>query len=78
MTVSPAGVKRNRIVAVIAAAVVVLSAIAMVGVIVATRSSRRASALAALDACDPAGLVPCEQQATYVSLPIVDSNLMLT
>jgi RHS repeat-associated protein len=77
MTASLAGIKRNRIVAAIAVAVVVLSAIA-IGVIVAMRTSTNASAFGALDACDPAGLVPCEQQAAYVSLPIADTGLMLT
>jgi hypothetical protein len=57
MTASLAGIKRNRIVAIIAAAAVVLGAIATVGVIVAMQDAK-ASTLEALDACDPAGLVP--------------------
>ena len=31
-----------------------------------------------LDACDPAGYVPCDQQAAVLSIPIVDTNLALT
>jgi RHS repeat-associated protein len=32
----------------------------------------------ALDACDPAGLVPCDQQVAFLSIPIPDTNLALT
>lgn len=32
----------------------------------------------ALEECDPAGYIPCMQAATFVSLPITDSNLFLT
>ena len=35
-------------------------------------------ALSSLDACDPAGYVPCDQQAAVLSIPIVDTNLALT
>ena len=31
-----------------------------------------------LDECDPAGYVPCDQQAAVLSIPIVDTNLALT
>ncbi|HEY4227980.1 MAG TPA: RHS repeat-associated core domain-containing protein, partial [Candidatus Limnocylindrales bacterium] len=31
-----------------------------------------------LDACDPAGYVPCDQQAALLSIPIADTNLALT
>jgi hypothetical protein len=32
----------------------------------------------ALEECAPAGYIPCIQAATFVSLPITDSNLFLT
>jgi YD repeat-containing protein len=32
----------------------------------------------ALDECDPAGYVPCDQQAAVLSIPIADTNLALT
>ena len=32
----------------------------------------------AIDECDPAGLVGCDQQATFLSIPIVDTGLALT
>ena len=31
-----------------------------------------------LDQCDPAGLVPCEQQAAFLSIPIPDTGAALT
>jgi RHS repeat-associated protein len=35
-------------------------------------------ALTSLDECDPAGYVPCDQQAAVLSIPITDTNLALT
>ena len=32
----------------------------------------------ALEACDPAGLISCDQQAAFISIPIADSGLSLT
>ena len=32
----------------------------------------------ALDACDPAGLVACDQQAAFLSIPIADTGISLT
>jgi len=32
----------------------------------------------ATDECDPAGLIGCDQQAAFLSIPIVDSGLALT
>ena len=31
-----------------------------------------------LEECDPAGYIPCMQAATFISIPITDSNLFLT
>ena len=33
---------------------------------------------APIDACDPAGFIGCDQQAAFLSIPIVDSGLALT
>ena len=32
----------------------------------------------ALEACDPAGFISCDQQAAFISIPIADSGLSLT
>ena len=36
------------------------------------------AAVTPLDECDPAGYVPCDQQAAVLSIPIADTNLALT
>ncbi|HKS68369.1 MAG TPA: RHS repeat-associated core domain-containing protein [Candidatus Acidoferrales bacterium] len=42
------------------------------------RFHSRGSAPLALEQCDPAGYVPCIQQAAFVSIPVVNTSLYLT
>ncbi len=44
----------------------------------APTASPAAGAPGVFDACDPAGLVACDQQAVFISIPIVDSGVALT
>lgn len=41
-------------------------------------SSALATGPTALDECDPLGLIACEQQAAFISVPITDTGLALT
>src|ERR1700690_2865813 len=43
-----------------------------------TEPAGQATGPTALDQCDPAGLVGCDQQATFLSIPIADSGVSLT
>ncbi len=41
-------------------------------------ASQAAGGPGVLDACDPAGLVACDQQAAFISIPIADTGVALT
>ncbi len=43
-----------------------------------TVSSGTVTQPSVLAACDPAGLTPCDQRASFLSIPIADTNLALT